>query len=157
MEPIGGVSAPGHRSTRKSLMSLASSMEVITPTLDENNGLDIESERRDNDSHRQRATSSRCSVSMDDSMSGEVREGGRESVPSCGPMHKCRRTLDHARQTAGPCARMIHGPLSRAQRQVMDLLLCTQVDGLTMEVRQLTRKHEALSLRFCSLQTEQID
>ena len=81
---------------------------------------------------------------QDGSLSGQVSEGGRKSIPFYGLTHNCCTTYDHTHEAAYPRACMNQGPLSRAQGQVMDLLLCTQEDVLTTEIHQLTRNHEGL-------------
>ena len=125
LPPCGKASAKVHRPTQQRLISLTPSMEMITPTHDENAGTDLESNTWDNSSHCQEASSSRCSMLQDGSLSNEVSESGCKSIQSYGLTHGCRTTYGHTPGIAYPRIGISQGTLPGAQRQVIDLLLCT--------------------------------
>ena len=112
LTPCEKAIAKVHRPTQQGLISLTPSMEVITPTHDENAGTDLKSNKWDDIAHRQEASSSQRSILQDGILSGELR-------------------------AVYPRVCIDQGPLSRDQRRVSESLLCTLVDGPMTEIREI--------------------
>ena len=143
LTPIEEVSAKEHQPTQRCHISLTPGLDLINPTQVGNAGTDSESNNTWGiTSHSQEVLTSRRSMLQDSSLSSEVSDSGLISTESSSLTHGCRMTDDHTPEIAYPHTGARQATLSEAQRKVLDLLICTQVDTLTTEVRELTRRHE---------------